>query len=325
VHNIVLTEKPTWQLSEQLDLYAESIENVYVVSPDRKDLEQLLEIADALVVRLFPITEEVISLAAQLRVIGRHGVGMDTVDLKAATRRKIPVVFTPRANSDSVAEHAILLMLSVMRRLVEVDETVRSGAWREDPFPDGGELLDKTVGIVGFGKIGQKVARLCGHGFGMRVLVFDPFVPVADFPEGIRSVETLNDLLCEADCVTLHTPLGPDTYHMINGKGLSKMKPGSILINTARGGLVDHKALAQVLRSGHLAGAGLDVYEHEPLPEGSSLLSLDKRKITLTPHSAALTDTSMKRMAEMVCNGIFSVLDGEQPDNIANPEVWEVR
>ena len=159
----------------------------------------------------------------------------------------------------------------------------------------------------------------------MRVLVFDPFVPVADFPEGIRSVETLNDLLCEADFVTLHTPLGPDTYHMINGKGLSKMKPGSILINTARGGLVDYKALAQVLRSGHLAGAGLDVYEHEPLPEGSSLLSLDKRKITLTPHSAALTDTSMKRMAEMVCNGIFSVLDGEQPDNFANPEVWEVR
>lgn len=324
MHNIVLTERPSRQLSEQLRHHAASIANVHVVEPDRTDLKPMLEIADAILVRLFPVTEEVISQATRLKVVGRHGVGFDTVDVAAATRRRIPVVFTPQANSDAVAEHAMMLMLAVSRRLVEVDETVRSGGWREEPYPDGAELFDKTVGIVGFGKIGRRVAHLCGHGFGMRVVVYDPFVPAADFPDGIRPAETLKDLLREADCVTLHIPLTPENRHMINDEHLGYMKPGAILVNTARGGLVDHKALAHALDRGHLAGAGLDVYEEEPLRSDSLLLALDKRKVTFTPHSAALTDRSMKRMAEMVCNGIFSVLSGEQPTNVANPEVWEV-
>ena len=324
MHNVVLTERPSRQLSEQLRHHAAGLANVHVVASDRTDLKPMLEIADAILVRLFPVTQEVISQATRLKVVGRHGVGFDTVDVAAATHRRIPVVFTPQANSDAVAEHAMMLMLAVSRRLVEVDEIVRAGGWREEPYPDGAELFDKTVGIVGLGKIGRRVAHLCGHGFGMHVVVYDPFVPAADFPDGIQPAETLKDLLRQADCVTLHIPLTPDNRHMINDEHLSYMKSGAILINTARGGLVDHKALAHALDRGHLAGAGLDVYEEEPFRSDSLLLALDKRKVTFTPHSAALTDRSMKRMAEMVCNGIFAVLSGEQPTNVANPEVWEV-
>ena len=320
MHNVVLVDKPTRQVAELLSGRV----NSHFVAPDRSNLTELLDIADAILVRLFPVTENVLSESPQLKAIGRHGAGFDTVDIAAATRRKIPVVFTPDANSDAVAEHAVMLMLAVARRLVDLDETIHAGKWRHEPYQEGLELRERTVGIIGFGHIGRKVGHLCGHGFGMQVIVYDPFIPIEQFPVGMTQVETLEELLRQADFLTLHMPLSKETYHLINSERLTQVKDSAILVNTARGGLVDDNALAQALDRGHLAGAGLDVYEEEPLLADNPILALERSRVILTPHSAGLTDRSVQRMAEMVCNGVIAVLDGERPTNVANPQVWSV-
>ena len=320
MHNVVLVDKPTRQVAELLSGRV----NSHFVAPDRSNLTELLDIADAIFVRLFPVTENVLSESPQLKAIGRHGAGFDTVDIAAATRRKIPVVFTPDANSDAVAEHAVMLMLAVARRLVDLDETIHSGKWRHEPHQEGLELCERTVGIIGFGNIGRKVGHLCGHGFGMQVVVYDPFVPIEQFPDSMTQVETLEELLRQADFLTLHMPLSKETHHLINSERLAQVKDGAILVNTARGGLVDDNALAQALDRGRLAGAGLDVYEEEPLLADNPILALERSRVILTPHVAGLTDRSVQRMAEMVCNGVIAVLDGERPSNVVNPQVWSI-
>jgi len=313
---VVLTESPNPYVQSQLERHVE----MRVVSPDRSDLPALLATADALLVRLFPVSREIISSAPRLKVIGRHGVGYDTIDIAAATERGIPVVYTPAANSDAVAEHAVLLMLAVARRLVVLDRAVRSGAWQASA--DALELRGKIVGIVGLGQIGRRVAHLCGAGLGMTVLGYDPILPAEQFPAGIQRIEQLADLLAAADIVTLHAPLSAGTRHLIDAQRLKQMKPGAILINTARGKLVDEVALHQALKSGQLGGAGLDVLEEAPPATGNPLLALDERLLTLTPHVAGLSDISRRRMAELVCGGLLAVLHGQRPANVVNPEVW---
>ena len=318
MYQIVLLDKPTSQVTEALSGRAEA----HIVDPDRNNLAQLLEIAEGIFVRLTPVTDDVLAKAPKLRVIGRHGAGFDTVDIAAATRRKIPVVFTPNANSDAVAEHTVMLMMSAARRLIDLDETIHRGEYRREPYLAGTELHGKTVGIIGFGNIGRKVGQLCSQGFGMRVIVYDPFVPIGQLPDHITHVEKMEELLCKVDFLTLHMPLSDETYHLIDSERLSQIKENAILGNAARGGLVDEHALAQALDRGHLAGAGLDVYEEEPLQADNPLLKVDRHKIVMTPHCAGLTDRAMQRMADMVCSGIFAVLDGEHPSNVVNPQVW---
>ena len=315
---IVLTEPASPQVSAALPERVETL----TVSPDGSDLADLLEAADALLVRLFPVTAEVIAQSPCLKVIGRHGVGYDTVDIAAATASGIPVVYTPQANSNAVAEHALTLMLTVARRLVDVDHTLRAGLWRTEPFVDGWELNEKTVGIVGMGQIGRRVAHLCGVGFGMTVLGYDPMLTTDQFPASVARCQRLEELLARADFVTLHALLTAETHHLMNAERLAQMKPDAILINTARGPLVDQVALAAALANGQLGGAGLDVFEEEPIRPDSPLLALDAQRVTFTPHSAALTDRAMQRMAEMVCDGILAVLDGGKPSNVVNPQVW---
>ncbi len=299
------------------------------VSHDRSDLAALLSTADALMVRLFPVTAEVLAGAPRLRVIGRHGVGYDTVDITAASARGIPVVYTPNANSDAVAEHCVLLMLAVARRLLDLEEAVRQKNWERGRDwtrqRAAMELRGQTLGIVGLGEVGRRVAHLCGTGFGMTVLAFDPFVAPGRWPPNVERRDGLDALLAESDIVTLHAPLSADTHHLINADRLAQMKPGSILINTARGGLVDEGALEAVLASGHLGGVGLDVLEREPPPGDHPLLQSDRRLVTLTPHMAGVTDRSLQRMAELVCDGVLAALRGERPANVVNPEVWSVR
>ncbi len=310
------------QLAGQVDMR--------VVAPDRSDLTALLESADALFVRLFPVTAEVLAHAPRLKVIARHGVGYDTVDIAAASARGIPVVYTPNANSDAVAEHCVLLMLAVARRLVSLDRAVRAGEWARGrdwtaPASVGLELREKTLGIVGMGQVGRRVAHICGVGLGMAVLGHDPFVPAAAFPVGVTCIGELPDLLGRADIVTLHTPLTPQTRRLMDAERLARMKPGAMLINTARGGLVDEAALQAALRSGHLGAAGLDVLEEEPPPADHGLLTWDPRRVTLTPHVAGVSDHSLRRMAELVCGGMLAVLRGERPANVVNPEVWSAK
>ncbi len=313
---MVLTESPNPEVQSQLEGRVE----MRVVSPNRSDLPALLATADALLVRLFPVSREIISSAPRLKVIGRHGVGYDTIDIAAATERGIPVVYTPAANSDAVAEHAVLLMLAVARRLVALDRAVRRGAWQREV--EALELRAKIVGIVGLGQIGRRVAHLCGPGLGMTVLGYDPVLPAEQFPAGVQRMEQLADLLATADIVTLHAPLSEGTHHLIDAQRFKQMKRGAILINTARGKLVDQIALHEALKSGHLGGAGLDVLEEEPPATGNPLLALDERLLTLTPHVAGLSDVSRRRMAELVCGGLLAVLQGQRPANVVNPEVW---
>lgn len=313
---VVLIEPPNPYVRAQLEGRVE----IRVVKEDQSDLHQSLATADALFVRLFPVSRDIISRAPRLKVIGRHGVGYDTVDIAAATERGIPVVYTPAANSDAVAEHAVLLMLAVARRLVALDRSVRSGAWQREA--EALELRGRTVGIVGLGQIGRRVAHLCGAGLGMTVLGYDPLLSEEQFPPRVTRMDQLADLLGSADIVTLHTPLSEATRHLIDKQRLEQMKPGAILINTARGKLVDEVALHQALISGRLVGAGLDVLEDEPPATDNPLLATDTRLVTLTPHVAGLSDVSRRRMADLVCSGLLAVLQGQRPPNVVNPEVW---
>jgi len=317
MYSVVLTEEPPGpyvraRLSGRV--------HVSVVKSDESDLEVLLATADALLVRLFRVTEGVLAKAPRLKVIGRHGVGVDTVDVTAATRRRIPVVYTPAANSDSVAEHCVLLMLAVARRLLEKERAARAFHWERTGL--GFELREKTLGLIGVGQVGRRVARICRAGLGMTVIGFDPLLAPRDFPADAIRVAALAELLGRADVISLHAPLSGETRHLLNAERLSKMKPGAIVINTSRGGLVDERALAAALRDGRLAGAGLDVMEDEPPHPDNPLLALAESRLVLTPHAASLTSDALAKMAEMVCDGMLAVLDGRQPANVVNPEVW---
>ena len=262
--------------------------------------------ADAIVVRTRPtITAAIMDAAPRLRVIGRHGVGLDNIDLAAAAERRIAVVYTPGANDQAVAEHAIALLLALCRKLAAADAAVRAGdwAWRNRELTR--ELAGTTLGVVGMGRIGFKVASVA-HAIGMQIIYHDAVaVPAAEGQLGARRVP-LATLLRTSDAVTLHAPLLPETRGLIGAAQLAIMQPHAVLINTARGELVDTTALLAALEAGHLAGAGLDVYDPEPPPPESPLLR--HPGVLLTPHAAALTTATMERMGRTVAAEVLTYL-----------------
>lgn len=283
---------------------------------DPQDHPAVLAQADALIVRRpsFQVTREVISRCPRLRVIGRHGTGLDNVDLQAATEAGIPVTYAPSAPTDSVAELTIGLIIAVVRRIADAHQAVREGIWHRERFM-GMELAGKVLGIIGFGSIGRAVARIA-RAMGMAILAYDPYV--STWPEGVRSV-SLMDLLTQADVVTIHTPLTPETKGLLGREALARMKPGAILINTARGGIVDEEALAEALRDGRLGGAGIDVFSREPPPRDHPLVRAPN--VVLTPHIGAMTEEAQRRMAFTVVQDVLRVLSGGRPEYLANPEV----
>ena len=223
---------------------------------------------------------------AKLRVVGRAGVGVDNVDVETATRRGVIVMNAPGGNTVSTAEHAFSLLLCAARKLPQADAMVRSGKWSRKEF-QGVELYNKSLGIIGMGRIGSELSRRA-IAFGMRVLAFDPYLSATRARSlQVELVDELDDLLREADFITLHTPLTPETHHLLNAERFAKMKRGVRIINCARGGLIDEAALAECLTSGHVAGAALDVFEKEPLPDDSPLRGLPN--LVLTPHLGAST------------------------------------
>jgi D-3-phosphoglycerate dehydrogenase len=277
--------------------------------------------AEAILVRMKPrCTERLMAACPGLRCVGRHGVGLDNVDLDAATRLGIPVVHAPGSNSDSVAEHTILLLLAAVRKLVPIDRGTRTGEWRGDRLPGITELRGATLGIIGVGNIGRRVAHLA-RGFGMTVLGFDPYVP----PDELRRREAepasdLADLLGRADIVTCHTPLTAETRHLVNEKTIRLMKDGAILINASRGEVADERALFEALTRGKLRAAGLDVWEEEPVSRDNPLLNLPN--VVCTPHMAGLSEEASRRMATQVTEEILRVLRGEKPRVLGNPDLW---
>jgi glyoxylate reductase len=256
----------------------------------------------------------------QLKVISNHAVGFDNIDVNAATARKIPVGNTPDVLTDATADFAFALMMAVARRIPEGVRYVHDGKWKTwGPMTLlGVDIKGATLGLIGFGRIGQAVARRA-LGFDMRVLYFDPGEkkPPRDLKATRVDFETL---LEESDFISLHTPLTPDTYHLIDSEALSRMKPSAVLINTARGPVVDPEALYEALKERRIFGAGLDVTDPEPLPMDSPLLALDN--IVVMPHIASASKTSREQMSWMAAQNLIAGLRGERLPNCVNPQVY---
>lgn len=270
--------------------------------------------AEGVIVRAARMSREVQETAPNLRVIGKHGVGTDTIDLAAARELGKTVVYTPNANMDSVAELAIGLMLAAARLIPQGFDVVREAsltAW--PPKNLGGiELSGKTIALVGFGRVGQRVAVIAQKGFGMRAVGFDRFVSAQAFATlGVERVETVEVLLSQADYINISVPHTPETVNLIDEARLALCKPSAILVNTARGGIVNEEALFQALFSGALRAAAVDVLDKEPAARDHPLLSLPN--FIATPHVGANTEESLIRMGNTVVDDVLRVLRGEAP------------
>lgn len=260
---------------------------------DKEELKDVIKDYNAIVVRsATKVTADVIERATNLKLIVRGGVGIDNIDVDTAKSKGITVKNTPTASTVSVAEHTFALLLALARKVSTADKSMKEGKWEKKKFK-GTELFNKTLGLIGVGRIGLAVAKRA-IGFEMKVIGYDPYLdPNTMRNNGIEPVSDIDRLIQEADIISLHIPLTGETKHIINSERIQKMKDGAILINCARGGVVDEEALYQALESGKLAGAALDVFEQEP-PQNSPLLSLDN--IILTPHIGASTNEAQKRV-----------------------------
>jgi phosphoglycerate dehydrogenase-like enzyme len=263
-----------------------------------------------------PYTDEVFVSVPSLRHIARFGVGYDSIDVDAATGRGIVVTVTPGANTEAVADHTFGLMLALAHRIVCDDRAMRRGEW---PGLIRGDIWRKTLGVIGLGRIGRAVARRCG-GFDMPILAYEP-APDAAFvaAHGIELVE-LDDVFRRSDIVSLHAPLSAETLALVDARRLALMKPTAYLINTARGALVDEGALEAALRTGRIAGAGLDVRAIEPSTDGR-FAGFDN--VVLTPHAAGRTEGTWLAGGTMAAEAVLAVLRGERPDGMVNPAAWD--
>lgn len=243
-------------------------------------------------------------------MIVRHGIGVDNVDLDAAREHGVMVARVPGwKERDTVAEHTIALMLAALRRVVQASNAVREGRWADRGRYVGRELRGLVVGVIGFGNIGSRVAEILSKGFGCRVLVYDPYVPREKVEEVGAQHTELDELLSESDVITLHAVLTPETFHMLGEREFAKMKKGVVVVNTARGELIDTEALLRALEDGTVAAAALDVVEGEPIGPDHPLLRHEN--VVVTPHIAAYTYEALRRMDEAVVEAIVSYLRGE--------------
>ncbi len=291
---------------------------------ERSDWYPEASMADAIIVagETFVTGEVMDRLGSHLHIIARPGIGVDRIDLEAATRRGIMVVNTPDGPTESTAEHAIALLLNLCKQVMTGDRILRSGS----PFPTlteltpGLEVSGAVLGLVGLGRIGSRVAAIA-RVLGMKVLAFDPFIsPERASALEVELVSALVELLPRARVVSLHCPSTPETYHIMNAETLNLMPERSYLVNVARGALIDEAALLDALRSGHLAGAALDVFDPEPPVTNHPLFTLPNT--ICTPHIGSHTTAGVLRMQVMACEQIASALRGERPTNLVNAPVW---
>lgn len=298
-------------------------------NPDPNNYLDAMQDADALIVRIAKCDGKVIDRSPNLRVIGRTGVGYDTVDVKKATERGIPVVITPGANNRSVAEHAVAMMFAISKNLVEGQIEMMAGnptgsprrGWEIRGAGKAFELEGKTVGLIGLGAIGQETAKLC-RACGMKLAGCDPFLS----REKIEALDVAyyadyEDLLKDADIVTIHVPLTEETRDMIGAKQLAAMKRSAVIINCSRGGIVNEADLVKALKDQVIAGAGTDVYCNEPPGPDDPMLHCPN--LVISPHSAAQTREAVIRMAQMCVQGCLSVLNGKKWPHVADRTVYE--
>lgn len=278
------------------------------------DKAQILEdIADcdAVIIRVAVIDREVIEKSPRLKVIAKHGAGYDSIDTRAAAEHGVRVVFAPTANSLSVAEHTMALVLACAKKIPFMAQQYRQGNYKaKDQFLNT-ELAGKTIGLIGLGRIGRNVARIAMQGFHMRAIAYDPFLnPQADL-EGVEVVAQRDTLLAQADYICLHVPATPENVKSIGQREFALMKPTAVIINTSRGTIIDQEALIQAIETGEIAGAGLDVTDPEPAPHTNPLFGLER--VIVTPHCGGATKEAMIRMVMDAVQGIDEVLTGKEP------------
>lgn len=317
---ILVTARSVINTPEALDaMRAAGHEVIVKVSPvpfDPAWINEQMPGIDALVFAMEPIGVEALQAANQLRVIARPGVGYDTVDLETATKKGVVVTVAAGTNDQSVADFTFGLLLEATRGISIASASVRDRGWERF---NGTEAWRKTLAIIGLGRIGQGVAKRA-RGFDMQVLAVSPHHDEAFAREhGVRYVE-LDEALAQADFVSLHAPLTAETENLIDAKALATMKQGAYLINTSRGGLVDEQALADAVRSGHLAGAAVDVLRKQGAGSPSPLIGVPG--IIVTPHMATFTRESSERVAMSVARSVIDALSGVQPSNVVNPSAW---
>jgi D-3-phosphoglycerate dehydrogenase len=281
-------------------------------------LLQIVQDVEGIIIRANgKVTRRLMQAAPRLKVVARHGTGVEAIDRKAAAELGIAVVNTPEANVESVAEQCVAMMINLAKRIVQADKVFRGGDWGARYRLTGVELFGKTLGVIGIGRIGYRVAEICYLGFNMPVLYYD-VIPNSRAEASLGAVRVeLDELLSRSDFVSVHLPLVPATKHLIGTDALRKMKLGAYLINSSRGPVVDQDALILALQQGWIGGAGLDVFDPEPLPADSALLKLDN--VVVTPHMAAHTDEALLRMA-MVVEDVIAVIEGRPPRNPVLPE-----
>ena len=277
---------------------------------DQQTLIQRVSAVDALIVRnRTPVTRELLNHDGQLKVIGRLGVGLDNIDLDAAKQANIQVLPATGANAVAVAEYVMSALLHLRRPMTSGFQAMVGGDWPREQFI-GGEISGKTLGLIGFGQIAQIVAKRAAA-FGMRIAYFDPYIDASEHDSVATAVSSLDELLALSDSVSIHVPLTEDTHRLMNSQRLALMKSGAILINTSRGGIVDERALIHHIQTGHLGGAALDVFEHEPLDElkGARFDGIDA--LILTPHIAGVTHESNRRVSQMTAENVLRALGYE--------------
>lgn len=267
---------------------------------------------DAVMVRVMKITRDMMLKCPKLKVIAKHGVGCDSIDTAAAKELGIPVVYTPGANGLSVAEHTMALMLACARQLRLTNRVYAAGNMKIKDQAGICELHGKTLALVGCGRIAQQVARMAHDGFDMHVTGYDPYLPGQYWPEIIERKDSLEQLIPEGDFISLHVPATKENNGLIGRGQIALMKKSACLINTARGSVIDQTALTEAVRTGQIAGAGLDVCDPEPAPVNSELFALDR--VLLTPHSGAASRESMVRMGLQAAQGAIDVLNGRKPE-----------
>jgi D-3-phosphoglycerate dehydrogenase len=291
-----------------------------MASPAEPEILTLAPVADAIIVRTTKLSAAAIDAAPKLKIVSRHGVGYDNVDMAALDRRGIPLTLVGNVNALSVAEHTLFMMLTIAKEAIAYDRATREGSWKLRDSFRATELSGKTLLLLGFGRIGREVAKRA-QAFGMTVLAYDPYVrDAAMFAARVQPVPKLENAIPVADFISVHLPMTPETKGIIGARQLAAMKKTAIVISTARGGLLDEAALADALQSGKIRAAGLDVFGDEPPAADNPLLKLDN--VLLSPHTAGLTEECAMRMATVSACNALAGLDGNfDPELVVNKHV----
>ena len=280
----------------------------------------------AIIISSLPLIDAAfLDRAPDLRVVGRPGIGIDNIVVPDCTAAGVLVVHTPDAPTESTAEHTVALIFGVARRLVQADTKLRTQGWAGGRAPlMGMELRGKTLGVVGLGRIGGRVAQMMGAGVGMRVVGYDPYIaPERAAALGVSVVPSVEDVLRQADVLTLHSPATPETRHLMNASAFGMMKPGALLVNCSRGPVIDEAALLDALNTGQIGGVGLDVFDPEPPLPDNPLLT--HPKVLVTPHIASFTVDGVRAMHIGVAEEVAAALRGEHPRWLVNREAWPDR